>query len=352
MDWLDQFPRIRLLDAATQVVPLDRLSAELGGPRIWMKRDDVSPLVGGNKLRKLEFLLGEALAQKADTIITTGALQSNHARLTAAAAIKAGLTCHLILKDEVGRNTPSYESSGNRLLEVLMGCEVQVASPGAQIGDLVEKKRRELERTGHKVFVVPFGGTNVVGNLGYADCALEVARQQTEMGCSFSHIFVGSGSGGTQAGLIAGKHLAKLQAHIVGVTVLRARSPQEEVVSALVEETLKALGQERMRSPGVVQCDDGHYLPGYGWPNEETREAILLCARLEGVLLDPVYTGKAMACLMRWVREGRFVASDEPLFIHTGGVPGLFAYADYFTGASSVPGVGSVPNDGLVTANS
>lgn len=338
---LGQFPRFSLLDGPTQIVPLDRLSSELGGPRIWMKRDDVSPLLGGNKLRKLEFLLGAALAQKADTIISTGALQSNHARLTAVASIKAGLTCHLVLKDSVGRNTQSYQRSGNRLLEVLMGCHVEVVSP-ADANAAIDRLQRELEEQGRTVFMVPFGGTSGLGNLGYVDCALEVARQQSEMGRSFSHIFVGSGSGGTQAGLVVGKSLAKLPAHIVGVTVLNDRFAQEEVVGARVDETLKTLGLEQSAAAGTIQCDDGHYLPGYGQPNEETREAIELCARLEGVLLDPVYTGKAMAGLIRWVREGRFGSGDEPLFIHTGGLPGLFAYHDYFTG------VGGAQNDGAL----
>lgn len=338
---LSRFPRFRLLDGPTPIVPLDRLSAALGGPRIWMKRDDESPLLGGNKLRKLEFLLGAALAQGADTIISTGALQSNHARLTAVAAIKAGMTCHLVLKNSVGRKTASYEFSGNRLLEVLMGCGVEIVDP-AEVNATIEQRRMEFEQQGRQVFLVPFGGTNGLGNLGYVDCALEVARQQSEMGRSFSHIFVGSGSGGTQAGLVVGKWLAKLPSEIVGVTVLSDRGAQEEVVRARVDETLKTLGHEQGEAADAIRCDDGSYLPGYGQPNEETREAIELCARLEGVLLDPVYTGKAMAGLIRWVREGRFGGGDEPLFVHTGGLPGLFAYHDYFTG------VGGAQNDGLL----
>jgi D-cysteine desulfhydrase/L-cysteate sulfo-lyase len=345
MDCLDKFPRFRLLDAPTQIVALDRLSEKLGGPRIWMKRDDVSPLIGGNKLRKLELFLGAALAQKADTIMSSGALQSNHARLTAVAAIKAGLTCQLVLRNSVGRQTPSYESSGNRLLEALMGCEVKIVGPDAPVGELIERRRLELEREGRNVFVVPFGGSNGLGNLGYVTCALELARQQIEMGRSFSHLFVAAGSGGTQAGLVVGKHLAKLSAEVVGVTVVRARAEQEEVVRALADETLKLLGHKESLAAGAVLCDDGHYLPGYGQPNEATREAILLCARLEGVLLDPVYTGKAMAGLIRWVREGRFGPADEPLFIHTGGLPGLFAYDDYFTrvAAHERPDLASAP---------
>jgi D-cysteine desulfhydrase/L-cysteate sulfo-lyase len=333
LESVSSFPKISLLETPSAIVPLDRLSKALGGPRIWIKRDDVSPLIGGNKLRKLEYLLGDALAKNADTIIALGALQSNHARISAAAAIQCGLTCHLILKDEVRWPSTAYQRSGNRLLETLMGCEVDVARPDEAILDVVERRRAALESSGRRPYVIPFGGSNGLGNLGYVDCALEIERQQTGGGSgAFTHIFLGSGSGGTQAGLVAAQAFGNLSARVIGVTVLRDRDSQEKVVLEQALQTCALLGGATTGLiEAAIECDDSHYLPGYGWPNEGVREAIELCARLEGLLLDPVYTGKAMAGLIRWVRAGKLRASDVPLFIHTGGLPGLFAYEDYFT---------------------
>lgn len=335
---LTDFARIALLNGLSPVAPLDRLSRHLGGPRIWIKRDDVGPLIGGNKLRKLEFLLADALARQSDCIIAMGAIQSNHARLTAAASIVAGLTCHIVLEDKVGWPGPAYASSGNRLLETLMGTSVTITAPGEDMADVAERKRKELTARGQRPYVVPFGGSCALANLGYVDCAGEIGKQQVELDVTFSHAFVGSGSAGTQAGLVVGKLLEGLPGEIVGVNVLRAREDQEILVREQAYATAELLGLSVGGIDDAVLCDDGHYLPGYGWPNDGVREAIELCARLEGIILDPVYTGKAMAGLIQWIRDGRLGADDTPLFIHTGGLPGIFAYEQYFTAGAEAPG--------------
>lgn len=328
---LTPFKRLALLSGETEIHLLGRLSERLGGPRIWIKRDDINPLLGGNKLRKLEFLLADALACGADCVLSVGALQSNHARLTASAAIRAGLTCHVVLKDTVMWPAAAYNRTGNRLLETLMACSVEIAREDETLPGALDRKRRELEASGHRPYVIPFGGSNAIGNLGYVECAFEIQRQQSRMNTAFSHVFVGSGSAGTQAGLLAGKLLSGWDARIVGVNVLHGRASQESLVREQTQATCQLLAAASVDVDAAIHCDDAHYLPGYGWPNDSVREAIELCAQLEALLLDPVYTGKAMAGLIRWIREGRLGRDDDVLFIHTGGLPGLFAYEDYFT---------------------
>lgn len=315
----------------TPIERLGRLTGMLGGPQIFMKRDDLGSLgMAGNKLRKLEYLLGDARQSGCETVITSGALQSNHARLTAAACARLGLKCHLVLKDEVPDRSRRYYQSGNRFLDGLLGAQVEIVERSASLANAVQARSEALLQQGHKPYVIPVGGSNGVGALGYVGCAQEIARQEQDIGQPFSHIFVVSGSGGTHAGLIAGARLAGLRARLIGVTISRSAADQLPIVVGLARQAGALLEMSQLDFEREVQLDDGAYLPGYGLPNEAMREAVRLCAQTEGVLLDPVYTGKAMAALIRRIRARDFHARDQVLFVHTGGAPALFAYEETF----------------------
>ena len=334
---LERFPRTTVSSWPTPVEHLSRLSAHLGGPQLFMKRDDLGSLAfGGNKLRKLEFLLGDARAGAARTIVTAGALQSNHARLTAAVSAKAGLDCHLVLKDEVAGRSAAYRSSANRFLDDLLGATVEIVGRDESLPDAVAARMETLTQAGRAPYLIPVGGSNATGSLGYVACAQEIAHQQAEIGRPFSHVFVVSGSGGTHAGLVAGAIRSGLTAKIVGVTISRAAPDQSPIVAALVRDTAALLGLPAEVADPALHFEDGFYLPGYGQPNPATLEAISLCARFEGILLDPVYTGKAMAALIAGIRAGAFGGDHRILFVHTGGAPALFAYEEAF-GAAGLP---------------
>jgi D-cysteine desulfhydrase family pyridoxal phosphate-dependent enzyme len=324
-------PRVRLSQWPTPIERLDRLTTVLGGPRISIKRDDLGSIaMGGNKLRKLEYLLGDAQAQGCDAIVTSGAVQSNHARLTAGVAARLGLECHLVLLDEVQGRSEAYHGSANRLLDELLGARIELVQRGASVADHVAHQAQRLRREGKSPYVIPLGGSNALGCLGYVDCAFEIAEQERALGTRFTHIFTVSGSGGTHAGLLAGLHLVRSKAELLGVTVSRPAALQRPVVEALIDAVAPLAGADAASAKAAIDLDDSMYLPGYGLPNAASHEAILTCARAEGILLDPVYTSKAMAALCRQIRAGRFTASDEVLFLHTGGAPALFAYADIF----------------------
>lgn len=315
----------------TPIEHLGRLTSALGGPQIFMKRDDLGSLgMAGNKLRKLEYLLSDAQQSGCETIVTSGALQSNHARLTAAACARLGLNCHLVLKDEVPDRSRRYYQSANRFLDGLLGAQVAIVERSASLADAVRARSEALLQQGRKPYVIPVGGSNAIGALGYAACAQEIARQEQDIGRPFSHVFVVSGSGGTHAGLLAGARLARLRASFIGVTVSRAACDQLPIVVELARQTASLVEVSQLGFEREVQLDDGTYLPGYGLPNEAMREAVRLCAQTEGILLDPVYTGKAMAALIRRIRARDFHARDQVLFVHTGGAPALFAYEEIF----------------------
>lgn len=324
-------PRVGLSQWPTPIERLDRLSAVFGGPRISMKRDDLgSVAMGGNKLRKLEYLLGDARAKGCDAIITSGALQSNHARLTAGVAARLGLECHLVLIDEVPGRSEAYYGSANRLIDDLVGAEVEVVERDASLADQVARRAERLRAEGKSPYVIPVGGSNAVGCLGYVKCAFEIAEQERALGTRFTHLFVVSGSGGTHAGLLVGLSLLGSQAQLLGATISRSAALQRPVIEALVEGVAALAGAEPTSAKAAIHLDDSMYLPGYGLPNAASQEAIVTCARSEGILLDPVYTSKAMAALGHQIRARRFRASDEVLFIHTGGAPALFAYNEMF----------------------
>ncbi len=330
---LARFPRRRYTPAPTAIEKLAHLSAHLGGPEIWIKRDDQTGLTGGgNKTRKLEFLVAEALAQGADTLITQGAVQSNHCRLTLAAAVREGLKCRLVLEQRVaGSYRP--DASGNNFLFDLLGVEaVTVVDAGTDMTAAMDKIADDLAAAGRRGYVIPGGGSNPLGALGYVACAEEILAQSFDMGLSLDHIVCASGSAGTHAGLLVGLLGCNAQLPLTGINVRRARLEQEGAVHALAERTAALLGLPSVPRETVTALDRW-VGPGYSIPTEEMVEAVRLLARLEGVLLDPVYTGKAMAGLIGLAREGAFKPGERVLFVHTGGSPALYAYQDVLRSA-------------------
>ena len=325
-EFLAQHPRVRLVHAPTPLEYLSRLTDYLQGPSIYVKRDDCTGLAtGGNKARKLEFLLGDALQQGCDTLVTVGGLQSNHARQTAAAAAQAGLGCELLLQEIQGAPEGNYEYNGNLLLDDLLGARVHRYAANAFMQEELETFATAQREKGKKPYLVPVGGSNTTGALGYVVAVQELLEQCVSMGIMPSHLVLATGSAGTQAGVLAGLAAARNPMKVIGVTVSTSRAAQENKVRRLLHDTCDLLGIERPDDEAVV-CDDGYYLPGYGIPNEEMTQAVRLLAEREGLLLDPVYTGKAMAGLLDMVHSGLLEADDTVVFLHTGGSAGLFAY--------------------------
>lgn len=319
---LTRFPRLELIGAPTPLEYLPRLSDHLGR-EIFIKRDDTTPLaMGGNKLRKLEFLAADALREGADTLITAGAIQSNHVRQTAAVAAKLGLNCVALLENPIGTRAENYLSNGNRLLLDLFNTQVEMCDaltdPAAQLDELATR----IEAQGYRPYVIPVGGSNALGALGYVESALEIA-QQCEDAVEISSVVVASGSAGTHAGLAVGLEQLMPQAELIGVTVSRAVADQLPKVVALQQAVANSL--ELQAKADIILWDD-YFAPGYGTPNEEGMAAVKLLAQLEGILLDPVYTGKAMAGLIDGITQKRFKDEGPILFVHTGGAPALFAY--------------------------
>ncbi|MEB5579118.1 D-cysteine desulfhydrase [Klebsiella quasipneumoniae] len=319
---LTRFPRLELIGAPTPLEYLPRLSDHLGR-EIFIKRDDTTPLaMGGNKLRKLEFLAADVLREGADTLITAGAIQSNHVRQTAAVAAKLGLHCVALLENPIGTRAENYLSNGNRLLLDLFNTQVEMCDaltdPAAQLDELATR----IEAQGYRPYVIPVGGSNALGALGYVESALEIA-QQCEDAVEISSVVVASGSAGTHAGLAVGLEQLMPQAELIGVTVSRAVADQLPKVVALQQAVANSL--ELQAKADIILWDD-YFAPGYGTPNEEGMAAVKLLAQLEGILLDPVYTGKAMAGLIDGITQKRFKDEGPILFVHTGGAPALFAY--------------------------
>jgi D-cysteine desulfhydrase len=324
---LAQFPRRRYTEGKTPIEKLARLSRELGGPTIYMKRDDLLGLAGGgNKTRKLEFLVAEALARGADTLITCGAVQSNHCRLTLAAAVKEGLKCRLVLEERVpGSYDP--ESAGNNFLFRLMGVEeIKVVPGGSDVMAAMQAVADEVAGEDRKAYVIPGGGSNPVGATGYVACAEEILSQTFDLGINIDRIICASGSAGTHAGLVTGFHGNNSNIPVVGINVSRPKDDQEELVYDLVQSTAKHVGVNSDIPREAVVCFDDYVGPGYSLPTPEMAEAVRMLARLEGVLIDPVYTGKTMAGLIDLARKGTFKKDENILFIHTGGSPALYVY--------------------------
>jgi L-cysteate sulfo-lyase len=326
---LSRFPRVRLAHLPTPLEHLPRLSQYLGGPQIYVKRDDCTGLAtGGNKTRKLEFSMGQAVEEGADTIITVGAVQSNHVRQTAAAAAKLGMACEVLLEHRIKDPSDAYKNSGNVLLDRMFGAALHEYPGGTDFDAEMNAMADGLRDSGKTPYIVPGGASNKVGALGYANCALELVNQATERGIVIDRIITATGSAGTQGGLIAGLKALNSNVPLLGICVSIDAKAQEEKVFALAEETADYLG-----APGAVKREDvvanSDYVgPGYGERTDEMNEAVMLLARLEGLLFDPVYSGKALAGLIDLVRKGEFRDDENIVFLHTGGSAALFAYAD------------------------
>ena len=327
-----RFPRRGYVREATPLEFLPAFSKALGNKvNIWIKRDDLLPGAGGgNKTRKLDFSIADALAQGADTIITCGAVQSNHCRLTLSWAVKEGLECHLVLEERVpGSYKP--EASGNNFLYQLMGVSsISVVPGGSNMAAEMEKKAEMLRREGRKPYIVPGGASNPVGALGYVQCAQELMQQMFEQGLNFDHIIVPSGSAGTHAGFLLGLLGCHMNIPVTGIGVNRKKPVQEEAVYKLMQDTAAYMGVSMDIPRDAVVAYDDYVGPGYSLPTDAMAEAVKLLARTESILLDPVYSGKAMSGLMDLVRKDHFKKGANLLFLHTGGSPALFAYLDSF----------------------
>ncbi len=327
---LARFPRVRLFPTPTPLERLDNLSQALGGPQIWIKRDDCTVVAtGGNKVRKLEWLIGEAKAQGATHIVTQGAVQSNHVRQTAAVACKFGLTCTALLEHRIDTNDRDYLGSGNVLLDKLFGCRIEYRAAGLDMNAEAERKGAELRTAGQAVYVIPGGGSNTVGALGYVSCAQELMQQADEMGLRLDLIVTATGSAGTQAGLVVGLEGMNAQVPVLGIGVRLPRAKQEDNVYRLAQATAAYVGitSEIRRDAVVANCD--YVGEGYGIPTKGMADAVRMMARTEGILLDPVYSGKAMAGLIDLIRIGVIGADKTIVFLHTGGAVGLFGYTGF-----------------------
>jgi len=324
---LARFPRLHFAHLPTPLEPMPRLSKELGGPEIWIKRDDCTGMSsGGNKTRKLEFLMAEAEAMGADMVMTQGATQSNHARQTAAFAARLGMDCHILLEDRTGYADHNYNENGNVLLDHLHGASTAKYPGGHDMAGVMEKAAEAGRAKGKTVYVIPGGGSNPTGALGYVNCALELVNQANERGITIDHLVHATGSSGTQAGLVAGLKALNAGIPLLGFGTRAPQPKQEQMVYDLAVATAEKLG-----CPGVVQRDDvradtSYVGEGYGLPQADTLEAIRMFAELEGILLDPVYSGKGAAGLIDYCRSGKFKPGERVVFLHTGGSVGLFGY--------------------------
>lgn len=329
---LARFPRLSLGHFPTPLEALPNLSAYLGGPTIYIKRDDATGLAtGGNKTRKLEFLLADAQLQGADVIITQGATQSNHVRQTIAAAAKLGLKTKVLLEKRVEDYGEDYQRSGNVLLDNLLGGEIIDHQPaGTDMQQAMETLAESLRKEGLKPYVIPGGGSSPVGALGYVACAEELLFQSSQQRLRIDHIVHATGSTGTQAGLVTGLVATNSQIPLLGISVRAPKAKQEENVYALAQRTWQLLGIPGELPLSAVQVNSDYVGKGYGIPTEGTLEALRLLAQLEGILLDPVYSGKGMAGLIDLIRQGYFRADENIVFIHTGGSAGLFGYRQLF----------------------
>ena len=314
-----QLPRVQIAHLPTPIEPLPRLSAALKGPQLWIKRDDQTGLVfGGNKTRKLEYLLADARAQGAKMLITRGAMQSNHCRQTAAAAARSGFECILVLSG----SAPS-EIAGNLLLDQLLGAEI-VWTEGEDPEQVLESTFTQTWGVGHRPYLIPYGGSNATGASAYVAAISELEEQ----GLKFDRIVFASSSGGTQAGMIVGVKALELAINITGISVDKPSDELQSLILNLTHQISELLTLNLAFQKDDVDVDDRYLGGGYAVMGEIEREAIELFASTEGILLDPVYTGRAAAGMIDRIRKGEFGLEERVLFWHTGGTPALFAYAE------------------------
>ena len=308
------------------------------GPDIWIKRDDLLGLFpGGNKTRKLEFLAADALAQGCDTLVTCGAPQSNHCRITLSAAVKEGLKCRFVIEERVP-GSYKKEASGNNFMFELMGVEaITVVPGGTNMGEAMSRVAQDVASLGRKAYVIPGGGSNALGGLGYVACVQEMQVQWLDMGLALDAVVVGSGSSGTHGGMVAGFLGNNIKIPLIGVGVSRDPADQEPLVVKEAQAVCDLLGLGIKVPSSAVKSFGGYWQPKYSVPNSKMVEAVQMLARTEGILLDPVYTGKIMAGLIGLARQGHFKPNAKVLFIHTGGLPSLHVYEDVVLGRTVLP---------------
>ncbi len=328
---LARFPRVNLAHLPTPLEFLPNLSKKLGGPDIWIKRDDCTGLgTGGNKTRKLEFLMAEALACKADVVITQGAVQSNHARQTAAAAAKLKMACEILLENRTGYASRDYTDSGNVLLDRIFGANITRFAKDTDMNAAMQEKAEEIRSQGKTPYIIPGGGSNATGALGYVNCAIETLTQANDRGLRIDHMVTATGSTGTQAGLVVGLEATRCEIPLLGISVRAPREQQEENVYDLACKTAQHMGIAGCVSREKVIARSDYVGEGYGIPTESMVEAVNLMAREEAILMDPVYSGKGLAGLIDHIRNGFFTRGQNVVFLHTGGSAALFGYVDTF----------------------
>ena len=325
---LSEFPSVPLCHQPTPLEFMPRMSQSLGGPRLWIKRDDCTGLAtGGNKTRKLEFLIADAIEKGADMVVTQGAVQSNHVRQTAAAACKFGLDCHALLERRVPDRADDYETTGNVLFDQMFGTSLEFRPAGLDMNAEAMAVTEKLAAAGRKPYFIPGGGSNEIGALGYVSCAYELLDQIKANNLDVGWIVLATGSAGTHAGMLAGLHAAGSTIPVIGISV---RQPEEKQIAAVHKLAVLTSAQLTDTPLGVekVIVDDGYVGAGYGQPTQGTLDAINLIARREGLLFDPVYSGKGLAGMIGLAGQNFFESDKDVIFLHTGGAAALFAYGN------------------------
>ena len=329
---ISKFPRLHFAHLPTPLEPMQRISKALGGPNLWIKRDDCTGLSsGGNKTRKLEFLMADAVERKADCIITQGATQSNHARQTCAIAGKLDLECHILLEDRTGYEDDAYTLNGNVLLDQLHGATISKRPAGTDMNQAMNDLAQSLRDDGKHPYIIPGGGSNEIGALGYVNAAIELTTQANDRSLRIDHVVHATGSSGTQAGLVLGMEGINSGIAVYGVGVRAPKEKQEEMVYDLAQRTAVYMGlnPEIVAREKVVANSD-YVGDGYGLPTSSMVEAVKMLAKYEGILLDPVYSGKGFAGLVDLIRKGHFKKGENVVFLHTGGSISLFGYPNTF----------------------
>jgi len=329
---ISKFPRLHFAHLPTPLEPMQRISKALGGPNLWIKRDDCTGLSsGGNKTRKLEFLMADAVERKADCIITQGATQSNHARQTCAIAGKLDLECHILLEDRTGYEDEAYTLNGNVLLDQLHGATISKRPAGTDMNQAMNDLAQSLRDDGKHPYIIPGGGSNEIGALGYVNAAIELTTQANDRSLRIDHVVHATGSSGTQAGLVLGMEGINSGIAVYGVGVRAPKEKQEEMVYDLAQRTAVYMGlnPEIVAREKVVANSD-YVGDGYGLPTSSMVEAVKMLAKYEGILLDPVYSGKGFAGLVDLIRKGHFKKGENVVFLHTGGSISLFGYPNTF----------------------
>ena len=325
---LSEFPSVPLCHQPTPLEFMPRMSESLGGPRLWIKRDDCTGLAtGGNKTRKLEFLIADAIEKGADMLVTQGAVQSNHVRQTAAAACKFGLDCHALLERRVPGREDDYETTGNVLFDQIFGTSLEFRPAGLDMNAEALAVTEKLAAAGRKTYFIPGGGSNEIGALGYVSCAYELLDQIKANDLDVGWIVLATGSAGTHAGMLAGLHAAGSTIPVMGISVRQPEDKQIAAVHKLAVLTASKLTDTPIGVEKVI-VDDGYVGAGYGQPTQGTLDAINLIARREGLLFDPVYSGKGLAGMIGLAGQNFFESDKDVIFLHTGGAAALFAYGN------------------------